>query len=452
MIVKIIISEINLYLLCPFLAFFCAAIPTYISMKAVFTKYSLLENICVSLGEMLSIIPYIISNTIMKNLELSKKKKKAQQKRKTFDKKRIKSISSQKSQLERMNTVPIRLEYTNIEKKISTLSFKNIIFLGTIDFLQSLFFFYATNLFYLNYQLYLFSIDIFFLILFSKFLLLYRIYKHQLLSLFIFFFGDIIFSLIIILDPKISFNNYQIIFIIFSNICFSLEIVYEKKIMEKKFISPYKLCFILGITSFVLNLISLIITTLLTKDEEKGSLKRNFLTNFFDFWDELKKKDTKKGSTGEVIALEIMLMILFIIVYGFYNVFQFLTIKNLTPNHVLITKLMLAIFYYIVHLMEDDIENVVSRVLTICLYVIALFTLFIFLEIIELNIFELNRDTKRNIRIRAAMKDEELLKVDSQSDNSNSSDSDDENNKNNVINEEELNNQKNDLPVEKEIK
>jgi hypothetical protein len=179
----------------------------------------------------------------------------------------------------------------------------------------------------------------------------------------------------------------QLIFLIISNCCFSFETVFEKNLLDKTFISIYKLCFLLGLFTFIYNLILSIITSVVAIKLQK---KNKYLFKFSDYF----------GSVEDV-PTEIFLIFIFVLLNGFYNILQFVIIKYLSPNHTLITQLVLAIYMTIItKFMKGKISDI-TFIFAIVFHVICFITLLIFLEIIQLNFCGINRDTKLHIGLRS---------------------------------------------------
>ena len=91
---------------------------------------------------------------------------------------------------------------------------------------------------------------------------------------------------------------------------------------------------------------------------------------------------------------------------GLYNIFQFITIKNLSPNHALITQIMLAFYCSIMSVLNTKMEKQTCFI-SIAVHSLCIFILLIFLEIIEIKCCGLDRDTAHNI-INRAFKDKNL--------------------------------------------
>lgn len=358
---------INYYYLCPFLGFFCLVGASYVAGLSNFDKSPFIQNMIVSLGEMLAIIPYLLSVEI--------------------DKSTYKKTSEKDNSKSSKRTLGIKLEYNDQEKIITEISFYNLLVLGFIDFLQSLCFFYSN--YFCDYQIYFWSSHIFFLCFFTKHLLSNKIYRHHLFSLAIFFCLDVIHIIFVLLDEKIQCQKIIFIFLLISSVCFSFELVFEKKLMDVHFFSIYRLCFIIGITTFFFNLIVSIIMTILSNHLEK---KSKYIFNFSDYFKEM----------SENIYKEIIMILMYMFLTGFHNIFQFLTIKHLSPSHTLITQIMLSFFCSIMNMLFTEMKAITCFI-SLVFHFICIIVLLIFLEVIELKFCGIDKDTKHNINKRAEL-------------------------------------------------
>ena len=364
---------INIYFLCPFASFFFLVGASYAAGYSYFGKNAYTQNIFVSFGEMLAIIPHLLSVKIDKNTYNNKSERASLNKD-------LNSSNTKKSLI-------IPLEYTNLEEEIKDISPYKILLLGFIDYLQSLCFFYGN--YYTNYQIYFWSSHIFFLCLFTRCLLIKRLYRHQIISFIIFICLDLLHIIFVLLDDFIKLKKIIFIFLLISNICFSFELVFEKILMENNFISIYKLCFLIGLTTFIINLIVSILMTIIAHNVSE---KPDFIFDFSEYFNEM----------SENIVMEIILIIIYMVLTGLYNIFQFLTIKRLSPNHALITQIMLAFYCSIMNLLLIDME-VVTSIISIVFHSLCIIVLLIFLEVIELKFCGIDQDTAHNISNRADM-------------------------------------------------
>ena len=171
-------------------------------------------------------------------------------------------------------------------------------------------------------------------------------------------------------------------FIVISNLFFSFEIIYEKKILDNPEISIYKLCFYLGIFSFSFNLIASIVISIIEYYISAEDRYKIYLFNYRYYLEEV----------DDHVLIEIILVFVFVILNGVFNILQLLTIKYLSPNHVLITLIMLAIYESILTKFIDIETTNLTLIFSFILYIICFVALLIYLEIIQLNFCGLNAD------------------------------------------------------------
>ena len=116
---------------------------------------------------------------------------------------------------------------------------------------------------------------LFFIPLFSKIILKQDIYKHQYFSLLISLIGVIFLIIPLCLNFCTEYIVPNILNII-KGINFSLFIVIIKHMVEKYYISPLKICLIIGILSIIINIIGYTIYSLIINDF-------SLFTDYFDF-------------------------------------------------------------------------------------------------------------------------------------------------------------------------
>ena len=363
MLIDLRTEGINIYFLCPFLGCFCLIGASFSSGQSIFGKYKSLENILVSVSQMLAIIPYLISvkikNESFMNTEKSKEEKK-----------------------QMMNN--------NFEEE-NNIKISQGLCLGAVEFLKLFILNVGSDLFDIKFRIFFMSSNILFLSFLQKCFLKTRIYRHQIASFIIFFVLDIAFIIIIAFDDLLEYNLMQLIFIFVSNLFFSFEITYEKTILNNKDISFYKLCIYLGIFSFIFNIIASIITTIV---EFNLNVDDKYKIYFFNYKYYLEEVD-------DHVLVEIILIFVFVILNGVYNILQLLTIKYLTQSHVLITYIMLAIYYSILTRFQEIETTTLTLIFSFVFYIVGFFVLFIFLEIILLNFCGINKDITFKIGLQS---------------------------------------------------
>lgn len=363
MLIDLRTEGINIYFLCPFLGCFCLIGASFSSGQSIFGKYKFLENILVSVSQMLAIIPYLISVKI---------------KNESF-------MNTEKSKEEKKQMINNNLEEENNIKISQGLC------LGAVEFLKLFILNVGSDLFDIKFRIFFMSSNVLFLSFLQKCFLKTRIYRHQIASFIIFFVLDIAFIIIIAFDDLLEYNLMQLIFIFVSNLFFSFEITYEKTILNNKDISFYKLCIYLGIFSFIFNIIASIITTIV---EFNLNVDDKYKIYFFNYKYYLEEVD-------DHVLVEIILIFVFIILNGVYNILQLLTIKYLTQSHVLITYIMLAIYYSILTKFQEIETTSLTLIFSFVFYIVGFFVLFIFLEIILLNFCGINKDITFKIGLQS---------------------------------------------------
>ena len=138
----------------------------------------------------------------------------------------------------------------------------------------------------------------------------------------------------------------------------------------------------IGIVSLIFNLIASIITTIVEFCLDNDDKYKVYLFNYKYYLEDV----------DDHVLVEIILIFVFVILNGVYNILQVLTIKYLSPNHVLITYVMLAIYYSILIKFQEIEITTLTFIFSIVFHIICFFALFIFLEIIQLNFCGINKD------------------------------------------------------------
>ena len=347
------------YFLCPFIGSFCLIGASFSSGQSKFGKYPFLQNILNSTSEILAIIPYLISNKI----------------------KKVSFINNNKDTIEKINEKN-DMTYNEIDEEQSRIKILDMILLGFVEFLWCFILYIGNDLFNNKFKYFFMSSYILFLTVLQKYLLDNKIYRYQIASLILFFVFDVIYLAILFIDNSLKYSPFLLIFVLVSNLIFSFEITYEKKILKNEFISFYKICIYLGIVSLLFNIIASVVTTIVTIYVKVDGRDKVYLFNYKYYLEEV----------DDHVMNEIILVIVFVILNGVYNILQFLTIKYLSQNHVLITYVMLAIYYSILIKFQDVEIKTLTFAFSIVLYLIGFFILFIFLEVIQLNFWGISKD------------------------------------------------------------
>ena len=365
MLIDLRTEGLNLYFLCPFIGSFCLIVSSIVSNHSIFGNYPFLKTMLNALSKILAFIPYLIYKKIKAN---SKKKK-------------IINKSSDD-----------KLIFDKIETEKTSVKIWKYILLGFIDFSYTFILYLGRDLFSeKKFKFYFMSSNVLFLIVFQKFILKGKIYRYQIASLIIFFILDVAYIIIIILDNKLLYNIIELLFILASNCLFMLELTYIKNMLNSNPTILFRICILIGVFSFCFNLIATIITSVI---EPHVDVKDKNKIYIFSYKYYIKAVDNNIGK-------EISLILVFVVLNCIYNILQFLTIKNLSPNHVLITHIMLGIYTSIVMKIQNVEMTLLTFIFSIVLYILFFFLLFIFLEIIQLNFCGISKEMTFKLRLKS---------------------------------------------------
>ena len=263
MCLKIRCRSVKENLIFPLASFIFLFLSIHLTIFSIFKDHMVIKNIYVSFGNILSFIPLLISN---KTLKFS-----------TSGYLKFKSYKSKKRISDSIKSLEINYEYNDKLEKITKINWYSLVILSLIDYLQELSLFLGYNLFKSKNSIFFWSIDILSLYLFSKIFLSCSLYRHHIVSLFIFTIFDIYLSYTIIFGP--NFNYWEIVFIIANNFLYSFKIVYEKKLMEYNFISYYELNFTIGVLTIIYSIITLIVETIIYEKDKIPSKYELFVDN-----------------------------------------------------------------------------------------------------------------------------------------------------------------------------
>ena len=359
MLIDLRTEGLNIYFLCPFIGCFCLIGASFSSNQSKFGKYPFLQHILISISEILAVIPYLISNKIKKN-----------------------SLNDQlKDKIDNLNEkTDIALNEMDDEK--NRIKILDTVLLGFLFFLQNFILNIGYDLLNNKFRYSFMTTYILFLIILQKYILDNKIYRYQVASLFLFLVFDVIYLVIIFIDKSLKYNAFMLIFIFVSNFIISFVITYEKKILKNQFISVYKLCIFLGIFSLIFNIIASVITSIVSINVNVDGRDKIYLFNYKYYIEDV----------DDHVLKEIILIFVFVILNGVNNILQLLTIKYLSQNHVLITYIMLAIYYSILIKFQEIEIKTLTFAISIVFYLICFFILFIYLEIIQLNFWGISKD------------------------------------------------------------
>ena len=216
------------------------------------------------------------------------------------------------------------------------------------------------------------SLIVVLLAIFSFFLLKYRYYIHNNISLVFFIIMGLIIDLILERFQE-EYKEKKIGFIIaefFEIVVETINFCYQKYMIDVLYHNQYYVVFGLGLTLFIFQLVT---------------VPQHFLNE---------QLYEKLVHSFDNIGLLITKFIINMIFQFLYFLLRILTLANFTPTHLLIC---LSVSKFIVALIQA--KSAIQYV-SIIPFVFQFFCLMVYLEIIELNFWGLNKNTKRNIHQR----------------------------------------------------
>ena len=229
-----------------------------------------------------------------------------------------------------------------------------------------------------------FFIEVLIWFLFSKFALKIKYYKHQWVS----FYGIMAIGLFrwiyIYFSININYNRWNNEFYIFlfelfgiviNSICYG----YLKGLMEFKFISPFKVCSIIGIINVpIILIIDFIISSIPCNN------------NIF-----CQKKENKYykiiGIFKNLDIHEYFLIIIYTFLYGISGILIYQTMNDFSFYHLLIPINIVEFVEYLIYY-DSKINNYFDFIIILLSYIIEFLMYLIYLEIIELNFCGLNKN------------------------------------------------------------
>ena len=282
-------------------------------------------------------------------------------------------------------------------KEKNKMTKKGYIYFGIVCFLLLLYDF-SQLLLLLNFKKYSFlsyislnkswSFVLIFLILFNILYLKINVYRHQKLAIFFFILSGVTSLLIGIIvyseDEFVARNSVLIIFQMLSAIFEAIIIILIKKIMDKNFLSPLKVCYLIGLFNFIISSIILFILSNIKNNSE-------YIFSFSSIEEE-----------------EILRIIIWFIVYPLVNGIRKLMINIILNKY---TMFHLFIFFKLDSLIDSSIIAYKRQIdktkkiffsIELFLQLIELCMYFVYLEMIELNFCGLSKNIKRNIQNRAS--------------------------------------------------
>ena len=271
------------------------------------------------------------------------------------------------------------------------LTYKDIIYISfacllilICDYIDMLIKMSQDYILFLNDQYYF--VILLLLIIFSYLIYRIRFYKYQIISItFIILLAIIRYTIKLIIISKVNILN--IFLELVSTFFESIIIVYIKGLMEYKFFSPFKICYVFGSINII---IIIILSTIFffVYDNNDCYFKENetcYLDNLFQKFSEFR-------------ILSALSIFLYSIIYGIIKFLFCYIINKYTIFHLFLFIQNREFAKYIYN--EPNI-NAISIIIMSISYILEFFMILVFLEIIELNFCGLNENIKRKIKDRA---------------------------------------------------
>ena len=236
---------------------------------------------------------------------------------------------------------------------------------------------------------YYFQFELLFIFLSSKIMYNIQFYRHQYLSIFILTISGFINFLIKNYDNKIG----KFFFSLFSHMLYSFLkafiTVYIKGLMEYKYISPYKACYIYGIINLIIITIAYIITSFFPCNYNEETCDVLYNGKYY-FAHILAIIDISGLFMFIVLLLKAILLVLnYIIIFNFSVFHSFLIIQ--------LPQIIEADIF------ENLFENYFRAIFILIFTFINVFFILLFLEIIEINVCKISYNTRKNIENRTKL-------------------------------------------------
>lgn len=247
-------------------------------------------------------------------------------------------------------------------------------------------------------------------IIFCRFILKIKLYRHQYLSIFFFFIGFLIISIIGIRSIETKNQKMYVFAMVFPKIIYGLEDTINKILLTDKLLLPHFLLFYRGFINTII-LLFIILSLCLTSHIDYSYYK-NILENI--------QTDEIIFKIISIIAMIFKIFCIFKIIYIF------------TPQHVGFCVVIIYIYNAIKSMVIiEDFTNefLIFLVNIICLIFIGIGTI-IFNEMVIINICGLNENTKSNIIKKAKFESIELQEASTFNEDIEDNDNDNDNEEN----------------------
>ena len=352
-----------------FVSYFSMNILYFDSIKMM--PFLLFENLCQSF----MIIPHLI----FKKMNASKARD-----------------STDSSSSEKLQRFPTNFIFNKSE---ITFSFSEKIYFAFFIFLKLF-----TEIFYITYLLFVeknkrfndelafsFQFELIFLFLISKLFYNIEYYKHQYISIIILTIFELInFYITFTGESTGDFFLYLHCHIIYSFLK-STVTVYMKGLMEKKYMSPYKVCFLFGVFNLIIVSLVYFIASFYSCD---GYLCLEEYNGKYYF-----------GNFVSILNINIFILLLFFTLKSIVLILNYVIINEFSVCHsfllIKISQMLENSIHILIFGFGDDASSNIIIASIFIFFGFYIFFIFLFLEIIEINSCNINYNTKKNIASRA---------------------------------------------------
>ena len=320
-------------------------------------------------------------------------------------KKKTSSQNDNKSLLKQENNNMVEYIFNqtsiNFSKKDKIYLFFFILLKFIVDILNYLYIIFKVEdchyVFYFNYS---FELELIFLFVLTRFMYNVQFYKHQYFSIIVLSVIELVNLIGKNIDKDIGNIIMIIIFGIVLSCLKSMIIIYIKGLMEYKYFSPYKVCYIFGLFNFFLVTILYMIFS--------------FIPCNYIFCKSTYNGTTYLGNILEIFSVSGIFILILFILQAFIEIINYVVIHDLSVCH----------SFLIIHVTQildlNKEENTFNKYnddyvylyifLGVFLSVLSTVLILLFLEIIEIHICGLSYNTKKNIEKRA-MLDEDVYDI-----------------------------------------
>ena len=195
---------------------------------------------------------------------------------------------------------------------------------------------------------------------------------------------------VIFLSQRVKKNYLLILYNIINSILYGFYYSYIRGLMKYKFVSPYKICYMIGIINVpIISIIYIVISFFDLGNCDINKHDIDYCLNIFE-------------SFKEIDALNYFRLISLSLSYGVLMALFNKTINEFTLYHIYIPLLVENFIKNIISYYGNDDDDSFFIIIFLCIsFFIELFMILVFLEIIEVNFWGLDKNLKKHIELRS---------------------------------------------------